>query len=292
MRNPKIMAVLLAASSVGLAVSATAQAEDVSGSGNSQEATKATETDRQQRRAERGEKREQRQRRASKDVDSNTPDRRQRRAERSDRREQRQSRATRDRETGSAGQRPIDRGRRSANLRDGDAKRAQERRAERLRSEDRQARRDRRQNRADRSDAGRHARWRDRRDHREFNRRDFGHARSERRRVGYGKRRHDERPGVKRGTFDRRVDRRLDNLRKRTRAGWRNGEITQRELKRVRKDRRKIVRMDRRFGSDGRYTKHERRKLNRALDRASNRIYRSKHNDRVARHMLPRGHRR
>ena len=81
---------------------------------------------------------------------------------------------------------------------------------------------------------------------------------------------------------DDRVDRRLSNQRARARAGWEDGEVTRRELKRIRRDQRKITRMDRRFGSDGHYTKRERRKLNRAMDRASNRVYRAKHNRRVA----------
>jgi hypothetical protein len=41
--------------------------------------------------------------------------------------------------------------------------------------------------------------------------------------------------------------------------------------------------MDSRFGSDGHYTKRERRKLNNSLDRASQRVYRANDNHRVAR---------
>jgi hypothetical protein len=88
------------------------------------------------------------------------------------------------------------------------------------------------------------------------------------------------------------VDRRLSKQRARTRAGWKDGEITRPELKRIRRDQHRIARMDRRFGSDGRYTKRERRKLNHALDRASNRVYRAKNNRRVADESRYRKHRR
>ena len=71
-----------------------------------------------------------------------------------------------------------------------------------------------------------------------------------------------------------------------------SGEVTHRELKRIRKDQRKIARMDRRFGGDGRYTKRERRKLNSALDRASRRVYRVKNNRRVVDNGRTRKHRR
>lgn len=297
MKNSRIMVAVLAASALGLTASAGAQAEDMPGGDTSQEAAETTENDRQQRRVDRRERREQRPRRAAREGDSDTAEnnmngRQQRRADRGERQEQRPRRAARDDDGNTAETRRSDRNRRYADRRDGDAQRTNHRRSERRHPEDRQARRDRRQNRADRSEAGRHARWRDRRDHREFNRRDFGHARGERRKVAYGRRWDSERPRTKHRAFDNRVDRRLDNLRKRTRAGWRDGEITHRELERVRKDRRRIARMDRRFGSDGRYTKRERRKLNNALDRASNRVYRTKHNDRVAWNGQTRRHRR
>ena len=263
MKNPRIMVALLAASALALTASAAVQAEDVPGGDASQEAAETTETDRQQRRAERSERREQRQRRAARDGDSNR-----------------------------AAKRRTDRSRRYAERRDSDVKRTNYRRSERRQSEDRQARRDRRQNSADRSESGRNARWRDQRNHREFNRRDFGRARGEQRKIAHGERRHGERSRTKHRAFDRRVDRRLDKQRARARAGWEKGDVTHRELKRIRKDQRKVARMDRRFGSDGRYTKRERRKLNNALDRASNRVYRAKNNHRVARNGQARRHRR
>jgi hypothetical protein len=85
-----------------------------------------------------------------------------------------------------------------------------------------------------------------------------------------------------RGGFDNRVDRRLSKQRTRIRDGWQSGELSRGEFRRLRKDQKQIARMDRRFGSDGRYTKRERRQLNRVMDRASNRVYRAKHNARTA----------
>lgn len=87
--------------------------------------------------------------------------------------------------------------------------------------------------------------------------------------------------------FDNRIDRRQERQYDRIRKGWRSGEITHREMKHLRKDQRKIRRMERRFGSDGLYTKRERRKLNNAMDRASQRIYRSKHNYRTQDYWRP-----
>jgi len=82
--------------------------------------------------------------------------------------------------------------------------------------------------------------------------------------------------------FDNRVDRRVSNQRARIRDGWKSGELSRGEFKRLRRDQKQIARMDRHFGSDGRYTKRERKKLSNALDRSSRRVYRAKHNDRVA----------
>ena len=44
---------------------------------------------------------------------------------------------------------------------------------------------------------------------------------------------------AKHGNFDGGVDRRLSNQRARTRAGWKNGDLTRREMKRIRKDQQK-----------------------------------------------------
>lgn len=260
MKNPRIMLALLAASALGLTVSAIAHAQDSAGGDGSQEAAETTETGRQ-RRNER------------------------RQADRSEPWERSQREATDREDSATADARRADRNRRSMDQRGGDDERPNYRRTEGRQSEDRQARHDRRE-------AGQNARWRDQRNHREFNRRDFGHTRGERRRVAGEGQRYGERHHTKHRAFDRRVDRRLANQRARTRTGWKSGEITHRELKRIRKDQRKIARMDRRFGGDGRYTKRERRKLNSALDRASQRVYRVKNDRRVVDNGRARKHRR
>lgn len=80
--------------------------------------------------------------------------------------------------------------------------------------------------------------------------------------------------------FDRRVDRRQDRQHARIHHGLRSGELNRHEAHRLRKQQRRIDRMERRFSADGRLTRPERRRLTRALDRASERIHRYKHNDR------------
>jgi hypothetical protein len=85
----------------------------------------------------------------------------------------------------------------------------------------------------------------------------------------------------KRG-FENRVDRRLSNQKSRIRDGWKSGQLSRGEFRQLRRDQKKVARMDRRFGSDGRYTKTERQRLNKALDRTSKRVRRAKNNDRVA----------
>lgn len=159
-----------------------------------------------------------------------------------------------------------------------------ERRADRTHSADRHnsQRRSERYSAVGRRDADRYARWTGQGNRRDFRHHDVGHARGDRRKQAHSGRWSDHRSYGKDRRFDNRIDRRLSDQRARTRAGWKNGDITHRELKRIRQDRRKVARMDQRFGSDGRYTKHERRKLNKAIDRAGNRIYRAKHNDRMA----------
>lgn len=47
----------------------------------------------------------------------------------------------------------------------------------------------------------------------------------------------------------------------------------------LRQDQRRIAELEERFGDDGRYDRHERRILDRAQDRASERIFVAKHND-------------
>jgi hypothetical protein len=89
---------------------------------------------------------------------------------------------------------------------------------------------------------------------------------------GYGK-------GGPAQRFENRVDRRQGHQWSRIRNGMESGSLSRREAKRLRKDQRKIARMERRFERDGYYSRRERRAMEHALDRASRRIKRAKHND-------------
>ena len=77
-----------------------------------------------------------------------------------------------------------------------------------------------------------------------------------------------------------RIEQRLNTQRFRIRKGIRSGELTYRETRRLRKQQRRIGRLKREFMHDGYLSRYEYRELDRALDRASRRIYRMKHNDR------------
>ncbi len=77
-----------------------------------------------------------------------------------------------------------------------------------------------------------------------------------------------------------RFEQRLDRQHLRIKQGVRSGELTRKEAKRLRKQQRRITRLESRFMRDGHLTRHERRTLRRELDAASDRIYRFKHNDR------------
>lgn len=80
--------------------------------------------------------------------------------------------------------------------------------------------------------------------------------------------------------FENRVDRRQDRQWARISDARENGDLSRREVKRLRKDQQKIERMERRFERDGYYSPRERRVMERAMDRASDRINRAKYNDR------------
>ena len=91
------------------------------------------------------------------------------------------------------------------------------------------------------------------------------------------------------GYHDNRFEQRLDRQHLRIKQGVRSGELTRKEAKRLRKQHRRIVRLERKFSRDGHLSRQERRTLRQKLDAASDRIYRLKHNDRyrheqVARH--------
>ena len=59
--------------------------------------------------------------------------------------------------------------------------------------------------------------------------------------------------------------------------GVASGELRPMELRRLRREQRRIKKMERRARRDGRMTRAERRRLERSQDRASRRIYRAKH---------------
>ena len=79
-------------------------------------------------------------------------------------------------------------------------------------------------------------------------------------------------------SYDR-VDRRQDRQRARLIQGRRSGELTRGEFRRLKKQQQKIARMERRFSWDGYLSGKERRRLERAQDRASRHIAHAKHNN-------------
>ncbi len=79
--------------------------------------------------------------------------------------------------------------------------------------------------------------------------------------------------------FDHQVDRRQNRQWSRIASGIADGDLSRREARRLRKDQRKIARMERHFDRDGYCSPRERRALDRALDRASQRIERARHRD-------------
>lgn len=75
-------------------------------------------------------------------------------------------------------------------------------------------------------------------------------------------------------------DQRIERQQKRINKGVRNGELTNRESRKLRKQQRYIKKINRQFKKDGHLSHHERKNLKRKLNLASKRIYRLKHNDR------------
>ncbi len=74
------------------------------------------------------------------------------------------------------------------------------------------------------------------------------------------------------------VSKRQDRQQHRIEQGVRNGNITRAELKELKKEQRHIARYKRRAQRDHHLTRHEARRLNRMQNRASDNIYRYKHN--------------
>ena len=75
--------------------------------------------------------------------------------------------------------------------------------------------------------------------------------------------------------FEERIDRQHDRIR----HGVKNGELTRKEAKQLRRQHRHITKLERRFSRDGRLDRYERRTLRRELDAAGKKIRRLKHND-------------
>ena len=92
---------------------------------------------------------------------------------------------------------------------------------------------------------------------------------------------HDDTGWAENAVDDRygRVDRRQDRQRARLIKGRHSGELSRGELHRLKKEQKKIGRMERRFYSDGYLSGKERRRLEHAQDRASRHIAYAKHND-------------
>jgi len=76
-----------------------------------------------------------------------------------------------------------------------------------------------------------------------------------------------------------RFEHRADRQQARIEHGVRNGSLTRKEAKILRRDQRELARMERRFAKDGRLDKHERKVLKREYRDASQRIRHFKHDD-------------
>jgi hypothetical protein len=78
-----------------------------------------------------------------------------------------------------------------------------------------------------------------------------------------------------------RIDRREGRQYARIHQGVRGGQLTPREVQRLRMSERHIRRTERRSWRDGRLSVPERRRLNRELNRSSRQIHRLRHNGRM-----------
>lgn len=87
---------------------------------------------------------------------------------------------------------------------------------------------------------------------------------------------------------DSRVIGRQEKQQQRIDNGWRSGELTRDELQRLDAQQARIADMAHRFSADGRLTPTERLKLERAQDRASVDIARTKHNNHDRHHSYTR----
>lgn len=74
---------------------------------------------------------------------------------------------------------------------------------------------------------------------------------------------------------------RMERQQARIEHGIENGELTRKEVKKLKKQQRRIRHLAREFRDDGRLSKKERRILHNKLDKASSRIREFKHNEDV-----------
>jgi len=81
-----------------------------------------------------------------------------------------------------------------------------------------------------------------------------------------------------------RIEKRLRRQRRRIRMGWHNGELTPREMRKLRRQQGRIHEFKWQAMRDGWLSRYEVHELERMLDRASDRIYRFKHNSRRSRY--------
>lgn len=93
--------------------------------------------------------------------------------------------------------------------------------------------------------------------------------------------RHDRDWRSEQDGFARQLERRQTRQRARIRRGWRNGELTAKEHRRLKREQRRIAQLAHRFDEDGHYSRKERHILREELDRASEHIYRKRHNART-----------
>lgn len=76
-----------------------------------------------------------------------------------------------------------------------------------------------------------------------------------------------------------RIDSRQERQKERIRNGSEDGSLTREEGRELRRDHRRIEKLEERFARDGRFDPRERNILDEAQDRASKRIYNARHND-------------
>ncbi len=74
-----------------------------------------------------------------------------------------------------------------------------------------------------------------------------------------------------------RVDARQDRQQHRIERGFRSGDLTRQEVRRLDRGQHRIDRMQRHAREDGRVTRHERRRIHREVERQDRRIYRERH---------------